>query len=110
MTADQLAALADQIDGRLDNENADRQTICEDVAARLRQLAAAAPGLTAQQRDVLVLMAADALEYRVEPVAAKCADCDAHPALLCADHAADLDRAERYRTVLRQLGVTEVTP
>lgn len=40
---DELAAIADSIDARLGNENADRQTICEDVAARLRQLAAAAP-------------------------------------------------------------------
>ena len=36
----QLAALADSIDRRLDNENADRQTIAEDVAEQLRTLAA----------------------------------------------------------------------
>ena len=74
-------------------------------AAVIAGLVTRAAALTGEQRDVLVLMAADALEYRVEPVAGKCDDCDKHPALLCPDHAADLDRAERYRTVLRQLGV-----
>jgi len=41
MTADiaaELTALADSIDQRLDNEHADRQTICEDLAARIREL------------------------------------------------------------------------
>jgi hypothetical protein len=36
-----LASLADWIDDRLGNEHADRQTICEDVAAQLRDMAAA---------------------------------------------------------------------
>ena len=38
--ADRLAALADSIDERLDDKNADRQAIAEDVAAQLRQLSA----------------------------------------------------------------------
>jgi Asp-tRNA(Asn)/Glu-tRNA(Gln) amidotransferase A subunit family amidase len=36
-----LARLAGWMDDRLGNENADRQTICEDVAAQLRDMAAA---------------------------------------------------------------------
>jgi hypothetical protein len=44
-----LAGLAADIDRRLGNEHADRQTICEDVAARLRQLANGAR--IAGQRD-----------------------------------------------------------
>lgn len=40
--AAQLSALADSIDERLDNENADRQTIAEDVAQQLRDLAGGA--------------------------------------------------------------------
>ena len=42
--ADKLAALADSIEQRLDNENADRQAIAEDVAAQLRQLSAGMGG------------------------------------------------------------------
>jgi hypothetical protein len=41
LNAAALASLAGWIDDRLDNENADRQTICEDVAAQLRNMAAA---------------------------------------------------------------------
>ena len=41
--AAELAALADWIDQRLDNEHADRQAICEDVVTQLRQLAAVDP-------------------------------------------------------------------
>jgi hypothetical protein len=36
-----LASLADWIDGRLGNEHADRRTICETVAVRLRDMATA---------------------------------------------------------------------
>lgn len=37
-----LEALADSIDQRLNNENADRQAIAEDIAAQLRTLAGGA--------------------------------------------------------------------
>ena len=40
--ADRLAQLADSIDERLDDGNADRQYIAEDVAAQLRDLAGGA--------------------------------------------------------------------
>jgi hypothetical protein len=41
VTAAELRQLAGWVDQRLDNEHAGRQMVCEDVAARLRQLAAA---------------------------------------------------------------------
>jgi hypothetical protein len=41
LNAAALASLADWIDGKLGNEHADRQLICEDVAAQLRDMAAA---------------------------------------------------------------------
>jgi hypothetical protein len=42
------------------------------------------------------------MEYR-QP-AGLCADCDGHPAGLCAPHVADLDRADAYAALARQLG------
>jgi len=59
------------------------------------------------QLATLGLALADAAEYR-QP-AGLCADCDVHPAGLCAPHAADLDRADDYAALARQLGV-EVDP
>jgi hypothetical protein len=64
MAAIELAALADTIDMRLNNEHADRQGICEDVAARLRQIAAAAPA-TGVARDGCGGRLADALSVAV---------------------------------------------
>jgi hypothetical protein len=45
-----------------------------------------------------------AAEYRRYRASLTCAACAAHPAELCADHAADLDRAEEYDALAVQIG------
>ncbi|HXT90270.1 MAG TPA: hypothetical protein VN714_13540 [Trebonia sp.] len=60
------------------------------------------PGLDADQLATPGQALADAMEYR-QP-AGLCADCDGHPAGLCAPHVADLDRADAYAALARQLG------
>lgn len=61
------------------------------------------PGLSAEQRMVLGQVLADALEYRMP--SGDCEDCEAHPAGLCSDHAADLDRTDDYLHVARELAI-----
>lgn len=66
MTAE-LAALADEIDARLDNEHTDRQLICEDIATHLRRLAkAVAPPPVADKRVIYAREFLDAIRpYKV---------------------------------------------
>lgn len=59
--------------------------------------------LTASQSDCFTDMLADAISYR-EP-AGQCNDCDEHPASLCGEHAADLDRTDAYLALARDLGI-----
>jgi hypothetical protein len=73
------------------------------VVAGLITRAAVGAGLTAGRREVLGQALADAIEYRTP--GADCPDCDAHPAGLCYDHAADLDRTDAYLELGRQLGI-----
>jgi hypothetical protein len=109
--AERLAALADSIDRRLNNENADRQTIAEDVAAHLRMLAHVPPRadrtsvtLDPVQLDRVLGALADAATYRRRQAGGSCADCDANPDEgVCADHLDDLDLADAYDTVARDL-------
>jgi hypothetical protein len=54
---------------------------------------------------VLSVALADAIEYR-QPAGA-CADCDASPVELCTPHAVDLDQADAYAALARQLGIEE---
>jgi hypothetical protein len=80
-------------------------------AARARRcpLCDAPPGTPCQAKPdgnhlaILGQALADAIEYR-QP-SGICADCDDHPAGLCTPHAADLDRADDYADLARQLGV-----
>lgn len=60
--------------------------------------------------EVLGRALADAAGYReARGSDSACADCEASPSGLCYDHAGDLDRADAYRDLARQLGL-EVTP
>jgi hypothetical protein len=70
VTAAELVKLADSIGQRLGNKHADRQTICEDVAAKLRQMATSAR--IADQRAVPVPGVAAGLRQlaAVDPVSA----------------------------------------
>lgn len=63
---------------------------------------AAVASLHAAQLATLGQALADAIEYR-QPSGA-CADCDSHAAGLCTPHGADLDRADDYAALARQLG------
>lgn len=67
----------------------------------------AAVGLTLASAQLAVLgdALADAIEYR-QP-SGSCADCDSHPAALCEPHAGDLDQADAYAALARQLGLEE---
>ena len=67
------------------------------------EVAGQAPALTPPQRDVLAQALADAVEYRTP--GADCADCDASPAGLCADHAEDLDKTDACLALARVLGI-----
>jgi hypothetical protein len=55
------------------------------------------------QRAILRQALSDAVAYR-DPGGA-CTDCDTHPASLCADHAADLDKTDSYLALARSLGI-----
>jgi hypothetical protein len=76
---------------------------CAVVAGLITRAAAAGAGLTAGQREVLGQALADAVEYRTP--GACCTACDDHPAGLCEDHAADLDRTDDYLAIARRLGI-----
>ena len=68
-------------------------------------IAPAVAALEEAQLATLGQALADAIEYR-QP-AGICADCDGHPARLCSPHAADLDRADDYAALARELGMEE---
>ncbi len=59
--------------------------------------------LTPQQRDVLGQVFADAVARRAP--SGFCLDCEAHPAGLCEDHAADFDKFAVYLQLAGQLGI-----
>jgi len=122
--AAELTTLAGWIDAQLDNDRADRQYICETTELRLHEIAglitraaAAEPALALGEGQEAVLGQAlgegqeavlgqalgDAIEYRTP--GADCADCDVHPAGLCEDHAADLDKTDAYLELARALGI-----
>jgi len=61
------------------------------------------PCVTAGQLEVIGRALADATEWRSP--ALLCADCDASPGDLCADHRADLQLCQSYRDLSRQLGL-----
>ena len=60
-------------------------------------------GLDNGQREILGQALADAISYRTPE--GFCADCEAHPAALCGDHAADLDLTDAYLTLARELSI-----
>jgi len=67
--------------------------------------AARRQALTEVQREVLAAALADGADYRESGCDRACADCSASPAGLCADHEADLDKADSYRALARALGI-----
>jgi hypothetical protein len=74
---------------------------------QLLDVAAPAPGgLDAGQREVLASALADASGYREGRASDNfCADCEADPAGLCPDHAADLDLHDAYVGLAAGLGL-----
>jgi len=66
-------------------------------------VAGQASELHPHQREVLGQALADAVTYRVP--SGSCTGCEGHPAELCADHAADLDKTDAYLALARTLGV-----
>lgn len=63
-----------------------------------------APVLTAADLDTLLRALADAVAYR-DPAGWGCQDCEASPAGLCPDHAADLDCTDAYLALAIGLGI-----
>ena len=63
----------------------------------------AAPPVTAEQAGVLAMALSDAIAYRLPD--GDCGDCDMHPAGLCGEHAADLDRRDDYLHLAAELGI-----
>ena len=58
------------------------------------------------QLEILASALGDAIDYRDLRVnGGQCADCEAHPAALCDDHAADVNRADAYIVLGRELGI-----
>ena len=89
---------------------AERGDVGMDAATALRRLLAeldrprgARPALTAADLGILGQALADAVAYR-DP-AGSCPDCDTHPAELCQDHAADIDKADAYLALADSLGI-----
>jgi hypothetical protein len=76
-----------------------------DLLAGLSRSALPAPALTAEQLGVLRQALADAAGWRRLRADARCEDCMAHPAGLCFDHAADLDKADAYLALAAALGI-----
>jgi hypothetical protein len=103
--AAELTTLAGWIDAQLDNDRADRQYVCEETELRLHEIAArlASRALSAEQLATLGQALGDAATYR-DP-AGDCTDCEAHPAGLCEDHAADLDKTDAYLKLAAALGI-----
>jgi len=65
--------------------------------------AALAGTLTAEQLVTLGQALGDAIAYR-DP-AGDCTGCEAHPAGLCEDHAADLDATDAYLALAAELRI-----
>jgi hypothetical protein len=62
-----------------------------------------ADSLSAEHREVLGRALADAIQFR--DASGFCPLCEAHPAGLCDDHAADLDLTDAYLALARELGI-----
>jgi hypothetical protein len=61
--------------------------------------------ITGIQAEVIGQALADAIEFRRDAAGGWCADCEAYPSGLCLDHATDLDRADDYLALARELGL-----
>jgi hypothetical protein len=75
------------------------------TASRRPTYALEGPALDAGQREVLAAALSDAIAHRGEHTDGSCADCEAHPAGLCDEGAADLDLAGAYRALGRELAI-----
>jgi hypothetical protein len=62
-------------------------------------------GLTGPQRETLAKVFGDAIGTWQREASAHCDDCENSAADLCDTHAADLDRADSYRALGRELGI-----
>lgn len=62
-----------------------------------------AESLSAEHRETLGRALADAIQFR--DASGFCPRCEAHPASLCDDHAADLDLIDAYAALARALGI-----
>jgi hypothetical protein len=62
-----------------------------------------AESLSAEHRETLGQALGDAIQFR--DASGFCPHCEAHPAGLCDDHAADLDLTDAYIALGRELGI-----
>ena len=63
------------------------------------------PALDEGQREVLASAVADAIAHRSEHADGYCSGCEAHPAGVCDEGAADLDLADAYLHLAAELGI-----
>jgi hypothetical protein len=63
------------------------------------------PALDEGQREVLASALADAIEHRSEHADGFCAACEAHPAAICDEGAADLELAGAYLALAAELRI-----
>jgi hypothetical protein len=61
--------------------------------------------LSAEHRETLGRVLADAIDYRDLRAGMYCADCEACPGGACDDHAADMILAGAYRELAGELGI-----
>jgi hypothetical protein len=61
--------------------------------------------LTVQQKRLLQLALADAINHREALGSEDCATCEAAPSELCEQHAADFALADDYHELARQIGL-----
>ena len=78
------------------------------TAGGLVRLPSGAVVLTRDQADTVAAALAEAADARTERAAAYCYECASHPAGACESHLDDLDRAQEYRELGRQLEGGEV--
>jgi hypothetical protein len=94
----------------LHDEHADRQYALEEIGRiaggsglRVTADGDSAPG--AARRAILAAAMADAIAFREARAAVACGDCDASESGACTAHLDEIDQADRYRIVGRELGV-----
>jgi hypothetical protein len=86
------------------------QTVAVIAGWASRANLAGAVTITSAQAAVIAQALDDAQAYRRRRAEAWCSDCETAPEGACQDHLADLDQADAYAELGRQLAAADITP